>query len=357
MIVKTKALPILEALLAALLFASSTPLSKILIGDIDPILLAAFLYLGSGVGAFLIRTFIKLRNPGREVEAKLTKEDLPWLLGAIISGGVLAPIVLLFGLSITPASTASLLLNFEGVATTVIAALFFKEAIGKRVTWSIVLITIASIILSLTWGEWGFSPGIFLILGACIFWGIDNNFTRNISDREPLQIVMFKGLGAGTFSFILALILGNPLPKFSTILLASGLGLVSYGLSIALIIRAMRGLGSARAYAWYGTAPFISLILSLIIFQEKPALNMWIGLGLMIVGAWLMVTERHSHRHLHPTLVHEHAHQHPDEHHDHTHAGLEASTPITHSHPHQHAPLEHDHDHAPDIHHRHDHGE
>lgn len=355
MTVKTKALPILEALLAALLFASSTPLSKILIGDIDPILLAAFLYLGSGVGAFFIRTFMKLSNPGKEVEAKLTKEDLPWLLGAIISGGVLAPIVLLFGLSITPASTASLLLNFEGVATTVIAALFFKEAIGKRVTWSIVLITIASIILSLPWGEWGFSPGIFLILGACIFWGIDNNFTRNISDREPLQIVMFKGLGAGTFSFILARILGNPLPKFSTILFASGLGLVSYGLSIALIIRAMRGLGSARAYAWYGTAPFISLILSLIIFQEKPALNIWIGLGLMIAGAWLMVTERHSHRHLHPTLVHVHAHQHPDQHHDHTHAGLEASTPITHSHPHEHAPLEHDHDHAPDIHHRHEH--
>jgi drug/metabolite transporter (DMT)-like permease len=357
MTVKTKALPIIEAILAAILFASSTPLSKILIGDVDPILLAAFLYLGSGVGAFLIRTFMRLSSPEKELEAKLTKKDLPWLLGAIISGGVLAPIVLLFGLRITPASTASLLLNFEGVATTLIAVVFFKEAIGKRVTWSIVLITIASIILSLTWGEWGFSPGIFLILAACIFWGIDNNFTRNISDREPLQIVMFKGLGAGTFSFILARILGNSLPDVNTILLASGLGLVSYGLSIALIIRAMRGLGSARAYAWYGSAPFISLILSLIIFQEKPSLNLWIGLGLMVLGAWLMVTERHRHLHLHPSLVHEHAHQHPDEHHDHTHEGLDALKTVTHSHLHEHPPLEHDHEHAPDIHHRHEHGD
>jgi drug/metabolite transporter (DMT)-like permease len=355
MTVKMKSLPIFEALLAAILFASSTPLSKLLIGDINPIPMAAFLYLGSGAGAFLIRTLMKIRNPERKSEAKLTHKDLPWLLGAIISGGVLAPIVLLFGLRITPASTASLLLNFEGVATALIAAVFFKEAIGKRVTWSIVLITLASIILSFTWGEWGFSLGIFLILGACVFWGIDNNFTRNISDRDPLQIVMFKGLGAGSFSLILALVLNTPMPKVGTILLASGLGVISYGLSIALIIRAMRGLGSARAYAWYGSAPFISLLLSLIIFRERPSLNMWVGLGLMIIGAWLMVTERHSHLHVHPLLAHEHAHQHPDAHHTHTHEGLDPSTTISHSHLHEHDPLEHEHEHTPDIHHRHEH--
>ena len=282
---------------------------------------------------------------------------MPWLTGAIISGGVLAPIALLFGLRITPASTTSLLLNFEGVATALIAAFFFKEAIGKRVGWSIVLITIASIILSLTWGEWGFSPGIFLILGACVFWGIDNNFTRNISNREPLQIVMYKGLGAGAFSLILTFILGKPLPEFTTILLASGLGVISYGLSITFIIRAMRGLGSTRAYAWYGTAPFISLILSLIIFHEKPSVNMWIGLGLMIAGAWLMITERHRHSHIHQPLMHNHAHHHPDDHHNHSHLGLDASQAVTHSHPHEHTLLEHEHEHTPDIHHRHEHGE
>ena len=166
MTVKTKAVPIFEALLAAILFASSTPLSKLLIGEIDPIPMAAFLYLGSGVGAVLIRTLLKIRNPDKNSEAKLTNKDLPWLVGAVVSGGVLAPIVLLFGLRITPASTASLLLNFEGVATALIAAIFFKETIGKRVTWSIVLITLASMILSFTWGEWGLSLGIFLILGA-----------------------------------------------------------------------------------------------------------------------------------------------------------------------------------------------
>jgi drug/metabolite transporter (DMT)-like permease len=355
MTVKSKALPIFEALLAAILFASSTPLSKILIGDIDPIPMAAFLYLGSGVGAFLIRALLKIRNPERKSEAKLTNTDLPWLLGAIISGGVLAPIVLLFGLRLTPASTASLLLNFEGVATALIAGLLFKEAIGKRVTWSIALITIASIILSLTWGDWGFSPGMLLILGACVLWGLDNNFTRNISERDPLQIVMFKGLGAGSFSLILALLLDTPLPKIGTILLASGLGVVGYGLSIALIIRAMRGLGSARAYTWYGSAPFISLLLSLIIFREQPTLNMWIGLILMMAGAWLMISERHSHAHIHPRLMHDHAHQHPDEHHTHTHEGLDLSTTIAHSHLHEHELLEHEHEHTPDIHHRHEH--
>lgn len=352
---KTYSLLIFYALMAAILFASSTPLSKILIGDIDPIPMAAFLYLGSGIGAFLLRGILKIKDPAKTREAKLTKPDIPWLAGAILFGGVLAPIVLLFGLQITPASTASLLLNFENVATALIAAVFFKEAIGKRVGWAIALITIASIFLSLTWGKWGFSVGVFLILAAGVFWGLDNNFTRNISERDPLQIVMFKGLGAGLFSLVLTFLLHKPLPDIGKILLSSGLGVVSYGLSIALIILSMRGLGSARAYAWFGSSPFIALLLSLAIFQDKPNPNLWIGLAFMLAGAWLMLSESHAHKHLHSHLIHDHAHTHPDDHHTHSHPELEPLGKITHSHFHEHEPFEHSHEHTPDIHHRHEH--
>jgi len=352
---KSLSLPIAQAWAAAFLFACSTPLSKILLGDIDPIPLAAFLYFGSGVGALLLRLLMKTRHPLQQTEAKLTRNDLPWLIGAISFGGVLAPIALLSGLRITPASTASVLLNFEGVATALIAAVIFKEAVGQRVTLSIILITLASIGLSFEGGQWGFSPGVLLILLATISWGLDNNFTRNISERNPLDIVLVKGLGAGTFSLILTLILGKPLPNLRHILIASTLGAISYGLSIALIILAMRGLGSARAYAWFGSAPFIALILSLLIFNEKPPISLWIALPLMLAGAWLMATEHHSHLHVHEPIVHEHAHTHPDLHHSHAHADLDPTQPITHSHIHAHEALEHEHEHTPDIHHRHVH--
>lgn len=348
-------LPVLQALAAAFLFACSTPLSKILLGDIDPIPLAAFLYLGSGVGAFLLRWVMKARRPQQRSEAKLSRSDLPWLIGAIFFGGVLAPIALLFGLRTTPAATASLLLNFEGVATALIAAAIFKEAIGKRVALSIGLITLASIVLSLEGGQWGLSAGMALILMATFSWGLDNNFTRNISERDPFEIVMAKGLGAGTFSLILTFALGKPLPDVSRMLMAGALGAVSYGLSIALIILAMRKLGSTRAYGWFGSAPFMAMLLSLAIFREPPTVTLWIALPFMLAGAWLMATEHHSHHHIHPPIEHEHTHTHPDPHHTHVHEGLDPTERITHSHPHKHAYLEHEHEHTPDIHHRHEH--
>jgi len=347
--------PIAQALAAAFLFACSTPLSKILLGDIDPIPLAAFLYLGSGLGAFLLRWVMKARHPQQPSEARLSRSDFSWLMGAIFFGGVLAPIALLFGLRNTPAATASLLLNFEGVATALIAAMIFKEAIGKRVALSVGLITLASIILSFGGGEWGLSAGAALILLATVSWGLDNNFTRNISERDPLQIVMMKGFGAGIFSLMLTFALGEPLPDLSSMLMAGALGAVSYGLSIALIILAMRNLGSARAYGWFGTAPFIAMLFSLAIFREPPMSTLWIALPFMLAGAWLMATEHHSHHHVHALIIHEHAHTHPDPHHTHVHEGLDPTQRITHSHPHEHAYLEHEHEHTPDIHHRHAH--
>ncbi len=209
---RPKYTPALQALLAAVLFGASAPLAKLLLGEVQPVPLAAFLYLGSGMGAFLMLLFQGIRNKGQRVEARLSRGDIPWLGGALLAGGIGAPIILLLGLERTPASTASLLLNFEGVATTLIAITFFKESIDRRIAWAIGLVTLASIVLTWTGGNWGFSLGALGIIGACFLWGLDNNFTRHISAKNPLVIVGIKGLGAGTFSLVLCLIIRQPLP-------------------------------------------------------------------------------------------------------------------------------------------------
>lgn len=247
-------LSIIQALLAALLFGASAPLAKLLLGEMSPIVLAGLLYLGSGIGVLLIKLAQGLSTA--KSEAQITKPDWKWLLGAVIAGGIAAPIVLLFSLRQTPASTASLLLNFEGVATTVIAVLVFREAVSKRALWAVICVTLATILL--TWDasrQWGISLGALGVLGACILWGIDNNFTRKISAKDPLMIVLVKGLGAGSFSLLLALLLGNPLPTLLAVLGALLLGSISYGMSIVLFIRAMRGLGASRTSALFGTSP------------------------------------------------------------------------------------------------------
>ena len=202
MIKNRRIYPILQALLAAALFGISAPLSKVLLDDVAPIPMAALLYLGSGIGTWLLIQF-----QTQDAEAKLEQSDLPWLLGALLAGGVAAPIVLMFSLNSTPAATAALLLNFESIATTLIAVLVFKESVGKRTWLSIVLIFASSMLLSHDpQSAWGFSVGALGILAACLLWGIDNTFTRNISAKNPLTIVMVKGLGAGTFSLVLALL-------------------------------------------------------------------------------------------------------------------------------------------------------
>jgi len=343
---------ILQALLAALFFGASAPISKLLLGNIEPIYLASFLYLGSGSGIALIKWIQKLRSPNQELEAGIKRIDMPWLTGAIISGGIAAPIVLMLSLNHTPASTASLLLNFEGVSTTLIALLVFKEAISRRAWIAILVITLASMALSTNFASgFGFSFGALGIILACVLWGVDNNFTRNISGKDPLAIVAWKGLVAGTFSFILAFSLGNKFPSALTILETMLVGWVCYGLSTLLFIRSMRGLGAARTSALYGTAPLAGVILSIFIFQEFPSLLFIVAAALMIGGAFLLVNEEHIHFHMHPVLIHEHSHNHNEP--DHTHD----SGTGTHSHEHTHNPEEHGHDHLPDIHHRHRHEE
>lgn len=343
----------IQAIMAALLFGASAPLAKVLLGDVQPVMLAALLYLGYGAGLLTIRLIQNSVANAAAREASLAKSDLPWLAGAIIAGGVFAPIILMLSLKNTPAATASLLLNFEGVATSLIALLVFKEALGKRLWLAIGLITLASVIL--TWnstGAWGLSIGSAGVLLACIFWGLDNNFTRNISAKDPLAIVTVKGIAAGTVSLGIALLSHEMFPHVSAVLQALVLGFFSYGISLVLFILAMRSLGAARTSGFFASAPFIGSIISVLIFREWPGPGFLISLPIMIAGTALIICEDHVHLHRHARVEHEHRHQHDDGHHDHQHDKAEMED---HSHWHVHEDLEHQHPHSPDIHHRHIH--
>jgi drug/metabolite transporter (DMT)-like permease len=345
---------ILQALLAALFFGASAPLSKLLLGEVPPVLMAAFLYLGSGTGITLARLSQRMTSTQRE--AGIKRPDVGWLVGAIVAGGIVAPILLMISLQHTPASTASLLLNFEGVATTLIALFFFRESISRRAFAAIIAITLASIFLSLTPQPAsspftnflsGFSLGALGILLACTLWGLDNNFTRNISAKDPLTIVAWKGLVAGTFSLGLGLFLGQQLPSIPSILKILLLGFVSYGLSTMLFIYSMRGLGASRTSALYGTAPLAGVILSIVIFHDPLTWAFVVSATLMVAGALMLSSEEHAHFHIHQPVVHEHRHSH-DEFHAHDTAN------VVHSHEHEHPRAEHEHGHMPDIHHRHE---
>ena len=344
----------IQAILAAILFGISAPISKRLLGDIDPIPLAAFLYLGSGIGVLLYKIIRRIKNiKAVENEARLGKGDIKWIAGAVAAGGIAAPIALMYSLQNTAASTASLLLNFEGAATTIIASIAFKEAIGRRIWLAVILITSASILLSWDFkGEWGISLGALGVLCACTLWGIDNNFTRNISAKDPLTIVMIKGIGAGTFSLLTAFAIRSKIPDIKIILFAMLLGCISYGLSIILFIFAMRKLGASRTSAFFGTAPFMGVLLSFLLLGELPNILFFTSLPVMILGAILILGEEHIHIHRHETLEHEHRHCHEDGHHTHIH---QSGDQLEHVHIHIHEAVEHSHKHMPDIHHRHEH--
>ncbi len=337
---------ILQALLAALFFGVSAPISKLLLGDVPPVLMAAFLYLGSGTGISFIKLYQRFSK--NQKEAGIKRPDVGWLAGAIISGGIIAPIILMISLKNTSASSASLLLNFEGVGTTVLALLFFHESISRRALAAISAITLASIFLSTDFKSgFGFSLGALGILLACVLWGLDNNLTRNISGKDPLTIVAWKGLVAGTFSLILGLVLGQQLPGLFTIFSILLLGFISYGLSTMLFIYSMRGLGAARTSALYGTAPLAGVILSILIFHDPLTIIFIIAAILMVAGALLLANEEHAHFHIHMPVVHEHIHSHDE---FHTHSEEQGA----HSHEHEQPRTEHEHGHMPDIHHRHE---
>ena len=338
------------ALCAAVLFGASTPLAKVAISSANPLLVAGLLYLGSGIGLFIVRS----NRSGRAPETPLSRADLPWLGWSVLAGGVVGPALLLLGLMNTSASAASLLLNLEAVATAALAWIVFRENVDKRVGTGFALILLGGVFLSLP-PEGGFvlSEGALLIAAACVSWGIDNNLTRKISGSDPSQIAMWKGLVAGFVNISLALAIGAKLPALSTILAVAAIGFAGYGVSLVLFVRALRHLGSARTGAYFSTAPFVGTALAFAIGQGRLDWAFCAAGILMSIGVWLHVTERHEHLHVHEPLEHEHLHYH-DEHHQHEHSPSDPPGE-PHAHRHRHALLRHAHPHYPDIHHRHEH--
>lgn len=344
------------ALVSAMLFGLSTPFAKLLGTHIGPVMLAGLLYLGSGVGLgiwYLINR-LPFRAGNNRAEATISKTDWPWLFGAILAGGILAPILLLTGLARTTSSSASLLLNFEGVFTLALAWFVFNENFDRRVFIGVIAILAGGILLSWSGGfTIGALLGPVLILGACLAWGVDNNLTRRISAGDPVQIAALKGLTAGTINIILALLSGHHFPPWPYIVAAGIIGLFSYGLSLMLFVVSLRNLGAARTSAYFAVAPFVGALGSFIILSETLDIRFALAALLMGIGIYLHITEQHHHEHTHIEMAHEHRHTH-DEHHRHPH-DFEANAAGEHSHQHVHAPLIHVHPHFPDLHHRHGH--
>ena len=342
---------IVLALLSAVLFGASTPVAKMMLGGVDPWMMAALLYLGAGAGLASVHLSRRvLRLP--VVEAPLRRSDVPWLAAVIMAGGLAGPLFLMFGLVRTDAAGASLLLNLEGLTTMGIAWLVFRENVDRRLLLGAFAILAGAVLLS--WqGRASLDWGAVLIAAACLSWGIDNILTRKLSSADPVQIAMLKGLVAGTVNLALALMQGATLPGAGIILAAAAVGFLGYGVSLVLFVLGLRSLGTARTGAYFSLAPFIGALLSLTLFDEPLTVRLVTAGGLMAAGLWIHLAERHDHDHAHETLEHEHRHTH-DEHHQHEH-GPDDTAGEPHSHWHRHKPLTHRHPHFPDLHHRHGH--
>lgn len=338
---------VLAALTAAVLFGAGTPLAKQLLNTVSPWLLAGLLYLGSGVGLALYRLIT------RAPAVSLPRHELWWFVGAITAGGVVAPVLLMMGLTGMPASGASLLLNAEGVFTALLAWFAFKENFDRRIALGMMVIVAGAAILS--WpGEARFA-GVWptlAILGACFAWGIDNNLTRKVSLADATWIASVKGLVAGAVNLSLAFVLGATLPPLANLAGALLVGFFAYGVSLALFVIGLRHLGTARTGAYFSIAPFLGAALA-VVMGDTVTLPLILAGVLMAIGIWLHLTEQHEHQHIHDELEHEHTHIH-DEHHHHSH-DIPIVTGVPHKHRHQHRPMTHSHPHFPDSHHRHKH--
>ncbi|MEN6400923.1 MAG: DMT family transporter [Armatimonadia bacterium] len=342
------------ALGAAVLFGVSTPLAKILVGQVPPILLAGLLYLGSGLGLGIIWIAQSLLMRDAPREAPLRRSDMPWLGGAIAFGGVAGPILLMVGLALTSGSAASLLLNLEAVFTALLAWLVFRENCDRRILLGMGLIVAGGVVLG--WGgplHFGSPWGAIAIAGACLCWGLDNNLTARVSGGNPVHVACLKGLVAGSVNLILAFSLGAAVPGWPVATRAAVLGVTGYGLSLMLFVLALRHLGAARTGAYFSSAPFVGAIVALLLLHEPLTASMALAAALMGLGVWLHLTEQHGHMHLHAEMLHEHRHHH-DDHHQHEH-DEEPEVGKAHVHVHQHRRLGHAHHHYPDLHHHHEH--
>lgn len=345
---------ILYALLAAVTFGASTPFAKLLVGAVAPLALAGLLYLGSGLGLlvlYLLRGLLRGRASQRA--ARLQRADLPWLGAAILFGGVAGPVLLMVGLTAMSGASASLLLNLEGVLTSLLAWFVFKENFDRRILLGMLLIVAGGAVLAWQPGApaapgWG----ALAVALACLCWAIDNNLTRKVADSDAVQIACIKGLVAGAVNLTIAIALHTPMPPAPTIAAIGVVGFCGYGLSLVLFVLALRTLGSARSGAYFSAAPFVGVAVALLL-GESPAAGFWLGGALMAAGIALHLTERHAHLHTHAVQQHAHSHRH-DAHHQHQHAfGWDGVEP--HTHPHGHEALSHSHAHFPDSHHRHTH--
>ena len=327
-----KFMAVILALLAAIFYAINTPFSKVLLNKIPPTFMASFLYLGAGTGVGIMYLF---RSKNEDKYERLNKTDFPYTIGMIVLD-IMAPIFLMIGINIGSVSNASLLGNFEIVATTLIALLIFKEKVTSKLWIAIGFITVSSIVLSVEGVEsFQFSLGsLFVILATCC-WGLENNCTRKISDKSTYEIVLLKGFFSGSGAFIVALILGERIPEIKYIIAALLLGFVAYGLSIFMYIRAQRDLGASKTSAYYAVAPFVGTFLAFIVNGEKLTLVYFIGLVFMIIGSVIVaydtMVKRHSHSHSHIIV--------------HTHDGKTHTHIITHEHEHSHFILEEKHNH------------
>ena len=346
---------VLLALLSAALFGVSTPAAKLLLGNIDPAILAGLLYCGAGLGIAAVRRaglFVSRQTIPSEVA--LARKDVPYLAGAIVAGGMVGPVLLMAGLQRTDASAASLLLTLEGVATALMAWFIFHENFDRRIALGMACIVGGAVVLS-----WSGQPqllsslGPVAIVGACIAWGLDNNLTRKVSLADPLQIVELKGLIAGPVNLALGLLAGGKAPALVAALLAAVVGFLGYGVSLVLFVYALRHLGTARTGAYFSTAPFLGAIAALALLQEPLTVQLLLAGLLMAIGVWLHLTEHHEHEHVHEPMEHAHPHVH-DEHHQHAHTPDDPPGE-PHTHAHRHESLKHRHPHVPDMHHRHKH--
>jgi drug/metabolite transporter (DMT)-like permease len=337
------------ALISAALFGLSPVLAKGIIGNMSPALLAGLLYLGSGIG--LHAALVLQRQSLFRQLTQLSKKNFVTLLGVIVCGGILAPLCLAYGIKWASAFEVSLLLNFEAVATTLLAFFLFHEHVSLRVWIGKVFVVMGAAIV-VTYGTSRFSIAGFFVIAACILWGLDNNLTRNIEDLPATSLACIKGWVAGIFNTLLALFLGNePVAPLHT-LYCLLIGAISYGLSLVLFVKALRQIGSARTSTYFASGPFFGMIFAVLLLGEQPSLLNGVAACLMALGVVILYRESHSHLHIHEAMTHGHLHTH-DEHHQHPHDGTEGPEP--HDHAHSHEPVGHAHSHLPDIHHRHRH--
>lgn len=338
------------ALGSAFLFGVSTPLAKLLTTDINPWWLAGLLYLGSGVGLSLVRM---LRSRPQTI---LAEQGWLWLAAAILCGGVIAPLLMMWGLSILSGSTASLLLNAEAVLTALLAWFVFKENFDRRVALGMAAISIGTIVLSWSGDAQSIlADGALAILGACFFWALDNNLTRKVALSDPMQIAALKGVIAGSVNCAIAFAGSGDLPIWHSAIGAALVGFFGYGVSLTLFIVGLRHLGTARAGAYFATAPFVGAVVAVVMLGDPLTPQLMLSAVLMALGVWLHLTERHDHLHTHADLGHHHLHRHDDGHHHHHADPMELAS--RHVHWHRHEPITHHHRHYPDSHHRHSHSD